>query len=485
MSDRQLRELERRYDAGDIAVLLQLLSLRFRISATVENAHALFDYQYRNREPIDLADAHIQYLASLDSAREIIHRLSWVSPTIITIKGYQLQKPDFRMDRRGLENSRKKLIEVVRGQQSDADLRLLETNLKKYSNTSLAATTVRDAGILVSYIDSFLTTLNTHLTSFRESAATIKAERDELRQEFGRYVEILETRAPLEAGMLWYQEKCEAYTAATGNKVMSPDDEVIYYDGAPDGDQGVYTPECFFPFYDFLNDEYSSYGPSAKFLAAMEASDNDEWHEGWEEELHDEELESFLEERAVSYEVDLEEYKEKYYDYDDDRDFRRYFEEDILPKKKAELIEEVIDETVAYIFEQYLDTYPEQSIKKTWQEMSEGYVGNVEVYRESNDYLDDEEHSQVSLVVDETYEQWTKPRRGKGWVHHVIPLDQYRLSREGRYGNIPYSYNLPNWWKLNTTPACSKPPVIKIDTRAIGWQAAFGIKPLIVKTPKL
>jgi len=471
MSDRELRELEREHAGGDESVLPRLLSARFRADPSLENALALFDFIWEQTEyPINIQESYILLLIT-HAPDTILERLNQRGPhrLFIGLISFTDPKPHQIRQYKKIQEARDATISIIREQKSDADLDgliLTINGIRQIMDLLL------QNNIQPSRLENFISLVSSYHNLLIEDIDLIRADRNILRDEFNRYLALLTEYEPLEAGIVWYQEKREDFRKRFKRKVLDPDDEVIYAQ-IPDGPDGTFAAECFFPLYDYLNSNLATEAPAINFLAALEIDDMP-FHVP-KEEIEEEEAEKYAAELEISYE-DLTE-GDYYSEY---RRFEREFEEEIYPKRVTEQLEEEIDEIIERLINEYILSEPSMTVTKLLQSYEEGFVGNYEIYHEDRlEELDADWESEVSTVVDEPFENWELDKSREFWLRpNIIPLDAYqRQHRYGYYREVPSRSTF--WWKLKTRPIChGKPPMIKLDTRAIGWKAAFGIEPL-------
>jgi hypothetical protein len=201
----------------------------------------------------------------------------------------------------------------------------------------------------------------------------------------------------------------------------------------------------------------------------------------WEEEVQEEALERY----ANSLDITVEELKEGEDYYDEYRDFESIWENKGLPEAERARVLEQIDDIVEQVVQE-MDMGEERTVRDLWVEFSENYY---DYGTHPDEWIDDETMSEVSLVVDESFENWDTKRN----IPRVDPLEHpmprgsgHPAYWGGSYSRYTRKSSLPSnatiWNEgLNSKLWCKKVPMVKLDTRAIGWKAAFGIEPLIPK----
>jgi hypothetical protein len=490
ISDEELEHLKQQVHLGDPEAMKDL----FEVAPTVEHALILFNFYHRERllagDPtIDLADPYMRLLWA-SHEYSVLRHLCYGGLKWAVIHGFSLIDPKFIFP--NLIDEKNNSIEIIRKfpyRKSDDDLEKINLgNLyqaKKVAEELLADISTFEGlppGNVVKALNDFLVKFTNRQSEFKKQVDEIKKDRAKLREEFGLYLELLnELGNPLDAGVVWYKVKCQKYEKENKKQeVLDPDDKVVYFHH-PNADSGLYAEDCFFPFYEYLTDEFcdASY-PGINFLAAIEIEDVEGsralgWFGNeWEDDIKTEEAENYAQKLGISYEDLME--GDDY--YDEFRDFEREFEETLLPQRKNEKIQEAIEETVDSIINEYIEADPVLSVKEAWEGFSQGYIEGHEFEFDSLDWLDSEEISEVSEVLDEDFEHWIRTKTG-GLEPRVLPTsvqaDDYFRARR----HIPDKHT--NWWKFSTRPVCQNPPMIKLDTRAIGWKAAFGIEPLTIE----
>jgi hypothetical protein len=463
--DERLRALEREYAAtNDPNVLGQMLRLRFTISGAPEDARTLFNFLRTRRLPIELSSAMIMTLLEADD--ESINTLNWVSGLTIFGQSIQQHAEQIQLGFPKIENLETYMH--VRQQKDNSDLQVLrQQTIDTSRRWTLVLNTLIERNVRRSYFTKIVERLYRIYDRAIEAIDKLQEERNSYHTEFAEYLRLVEEMGdPLQAGIEWYDNKCIAYTEKTGQKVLLPEDPVVHF-SFPDIDE-IFAEDCFFPFYEVLDQEYEGVG----FLAALSIYDIFNMgldfgsYREWEEEVRMEELEKYASNLGVTVE-DLEEGDDYYDEY---RMFNREFEEELLSKRAQERILEAVDEMEDHV-RSYIGGEESEPLKEAWSRFGEDHWERGWSDPDMG-WLDDEIQSEVSEVVDEDFERWDMKRN----MVRVEPITYY----EGYRGYRRKPSDTTPWRQLRTKPVCSKTPMIKLDTKAIGWKAAFGIEPLIL-----
>jgi hypothetical protein len=471
--DETLRSLEREWQAtGDIEAYLRLQRHQYRADPSIENARALFDARLGQRLPIDLGDDYIHALISDEAQRRHLQqRIGHYSSSPILIQGHDLNvplpayDPLFKTILQQIDKAEENTLNIVRSQSVDYDLAKIDFDL--VIELDQMAGNFREAGIQRSVLEKLQVQLEEFVRIKKAAIDGIREDRIPLRLEYQRYITLIDQlEDPLEAGKAWYREKIKAYKAEHPTHIVLPPDAPIidndesFYDTSP---PGLYHPDCFFPLYGLLAYQGTSPNEGLNYFDENFIYQNSYYgsYKDWEDELEEEAKEAFCNENGIS-EEEFEETTEQGYGSEHFYDFHKYFRDEYIEKEKKRLVKELREEQ----FEQALEEIEGYSEETTLID----YFLTIDDDPDFDIYLhkDDVWIGESSYVLDSPDEYYPKHVRGQEFFKRLPVLDDESRSRY-------LIHKRPK--NLDWRPVCDRTYVIKVDTRAIGWRAAFGIPP--------
>jgi hypothetical protein len=473
--DETLRSLEREWQAtGSTEVYFQLLRYQYRIAPTLENARALFDACIEQRLPIDLGDDYIHLLMSDEvQRRHLQQRIGHYSPSPLRIQGRDLRTPIpvydplFKTIQPQIDKAEENTLEIVRSQSTDYDLAKIDFD--PVIALDQMAGNFREASIQALAMEKLQVQLAEFVRIKKAAIYEIQEDRLLLRSEHHRYMVLIDQLGdPLEAGKAWYQEKIKAYKADHPKHiVLLPDTPIIENEGSFQdlSDEGLYHPDCFFPLYGILANQGYPTSEGLNYFDENFIIQNSYWgsYKDWEDELEEEAKEAFCNENGIS-EEEFEEKSEQGYGSEAFYDFHKYFRDEYIEKEKKRLVKELREEQFEQLIEEIEGYSEETTIIKYF--LNTDYP-DFDFDDSQKDWKDNVWIGESSYILDSPDEYYPNHVKGQELFKRPPVLnDEPRRYRS-------HSEKPKHPWRS----VCDRTYILKVDTRAIGWRAAFGLPP--------